>query len=80
MVPGIKDPVLAERFTDDSGRHYFMVVAYEKDGVRGYRYVYEGSGEYLLIDMHFYFVDRPAGSDRAGIPGGSGTLPVPAVQ
>jgi hypothetical protein len=84
MVPGIKGPVLAQRFTDDRGRHYFMIVSYEKDGVRGYRYVFEDSdpGEYLIIDHHFYFVNSsaPAGFDRAGIPGGAGTPPAVPVQ
>lgn len=82
MVPGVKGPVLAQRFTDDRGRRYFMVVTYEKDGVRGYRYVFqdENATEYAIIDQHFYFVNSPASvvSDRAGLPGASGAPPPPA--
>lgn len=82
-VPGIKGQVYSHRY-DVNGigtRYYAIQVGTNAGGGPIFRYVYEGSSEYEIIERFFRTNSiSVAGSDRSGIPGGTGTLPVPAVQ
>lgn len=77
--------VVGQRYYDSrKNQYYFLVVVEEKDGAKGYRYVYErdNAAEYWYIDFTLLNIyGHPPGTpDRAGIPGGAGGLPAPAVQ
>jgi hypothetical protein len=81
-VPSVRGGVIAERFIDDSGRHYFLIEEIDRNGARGFRRAYIGSPDYQTI-MVYFWANRdtfPVVFDRAGVPGGAGSLPVPAVQ
>jgi hypothetical protein len=76
-VPGIAGKVSPQRQVSSDGRHYYGIY----DPTRGQRVVYEGSPEYAIIDQFFRGSANPAAAgDRAGVPGGAGSLPIPPVQ
>lgn len=82
-VPGISGQVYPTRQTSSDGRHYYGVRWNDQHGnaPQRDRVVYEGSREYEIIDRFFRNLNKPqAAGDRSGVPGGSGTLPPPAVQ
>jgi len=80
-VPGIEGKVIAKRYVTDSGRHYYLIEIPGPNGTQDYRYAYDDSAAYQVIEN--YFLGSPNisvnGLDRAGLPGGSGAPP-PAAQ
>jgi hypothetical protein len=79
-VPGIQGKVIAKRYVTDTGRHYYLIEIPGPNGTQDYRYAYDDSAAYQIIER--YFIGSPNisvnGLDRAGLPGGSGAPPPPA--
>lgn len=81
-VPAVNKRVIAEYFIDEHGNPYFLVETIDSTGARGFRRTVFNSPEYIFILLYFvqFQDDFPGIFDRAGTPGGTGTLPTPAVQ